>query len=216
MTHDTIYDKNGYARKLYPCPKCGKPRRNNYGMCRACKMADRRSGEKLAPVVTNSEVVFLTASGRRKTMYACPGCGKPRHNPRGLCLGCDQKKRQRKKDGMRCIDCGRPVSKQRVQRCQKCHEDRYRKPEVPKRLCKRCGKDIDTKAANWHCRQCNSEMAQDRFAVERGELPLDRTVLAATEETNDVRRCPTCGGKITTKSCVKCVVLGKIGAKGFV
>ena len=191
--------------KPYSCPTCGVPRHDNDGQCKDCWNKSRRKSTK--PIGG-----ICTGCGKKidRRNYKCRECfmaGKAIH-PRP-----------------NCIDCGVPVCRKRCQRCNSCNNKwRAANPDKWRVLhkCKECQAPLPRKSPTGWCRPCANRLRGTDYS-ERVHSWNEQRKQFKFKELNEAaklcrkqKRCPTCGGKITTKSCVKCVVLGKIGEKGFV
>lgn len=198
-------DKYGFRRTLYPCPQCQKPRRSKCGLCRECKQAnDRVRRQAISPTHYQEEVV-LDNRGYKRTRYPCPGCGALRNVKFGKCRKCYESERKASTlKERKCFDCSKPLTPYKTsKRCYTCEQARRRAlidPQQPKQ------KIVSER---------QKEKAQDNYWMRRGEVPPDRNVIAAAKYSRRQKKCPTCGVKITTRECVACAVLNRVGEKGF-
>lgn len=85
----------------------------------------------------------------------------------------------------------------------------------PRDICKDCGAKNDNNGSMPRCRKCHGKKMEEVLWQKNGGLPLDRQVDDAAKLTEEIKRCPKCGGKYTTQECVRCVVIQRIGGKGF-
>ncbi len=211
----TRIDKSGYRRTIYHCPGCGKVRCDNHGMCRECFVKsvgrDIVRGKKCG--------TYKDARGYDRPLYECLKCGKVKKHEGGMCRACSDKYRiENRKPKPICIHCGNRTKSRFKNVCEVCRVRIWKQAQRkhPRDECIDCKCKKDHKSNIPRCRRCHGMHLKDVYMKTHGDLPQDRDIVDAGKLTWKVRKCPDCGAKITTKECVRCVTLRKIGAKGFV
>ena len=202
---DIPKDSRGFNRTLYPCPQCGKKRRSKCGLCRECKHANNRAKRQAVSPTHYQEQVVLDNRGYKRTLYPCPGCGKLRKANYGKCRKChDSERKTSSLKERKCFDCSKPLAPYKTsKRCYTCEQVRRRTLKL--------GTLPEARAMS----ERERKKAQESYWLRRGEVPPDREVIAAAKFSRRQKKCPTCGVKITTRKCVACAVLNRVGEKGF-
>lgn len=200
---------------LHPCPICGKMKREKGSNCRECHL-------KLGKHITRGPKAgnYLNHKGQKRPLYRCLECGKEKKSDGGRCRECSEKAQRATRTPIPpCRVCKKRLSISRRQDiCRSCRKRQQRADarECPLEICKDCGAKNDNNGSMPRCRACHGKMMEEILWQKAGGLPLDRQVDDAAKLTEEIKRCSKCGCKYTTQDCVRCVVLGKIGDKGFV
>ena len=198
-----------YGRKCHKCSKCNEFCRKGAEQCRACRNAD----------LDASRQTMSKGKVYPRTIYKCQTCGKEKYSNYPRCWDCAKKAgafRGRVAKPRFCT-CGKQLSDIRSKMCRQCDQERRnaQAQEIKHRKCKDCGGTPDGRTRDGRCRGCYSKFRQNEYARQNGEPPPDHNVIAAAKFSRRQKKCPTCGVKITTRECVACAVLNRVGEKGF-
>jgi len=214
----TPLDSRGQRRTLYPCPTCGRLKREKGSECIDCRL-------KAGKHIPKTKRVY------KHKLRKCQSCGVEKRSPTALCRRCaaaagrfSRSKQPPKSDY---CACGvRLSNKHKSSHCQACENKRRRKliDELKGKMCSVCGTNKpNLKSLSGRCSECEgasstkirAHAARVKYYETRGEPMPDLDVIIAAKPIQVPKKCPTCGVKITTRECVACAVLGRIGEKGF-
>lgn len=146
----------------------------------------------------------LTCHKKRRTSTQCPHCGQPKSNVSNACKKCSlqmQKGMAKPRTNRPCPDCGVAQVSPKAKRCLACEKARRKKDGHFVHNCTRTSE--------------MREAQRKKYWEMRRQPGPDRNVIAAAKSTRHQKKCPNCGVKITTRECVACAVLNRVGEKGF-
>lgn len=202
-------------RSGWKCLDCGAQlSQAKHRRCNTCE-AQRRLDVMKAGV----HVIHQNGKTYERTKYKCQSCGIEKYSPSPRCRKCAIDEGVFRPKARQCgtCKCGKQLGDPRTTMCRQCDAERRKAiaKELKHTTCRDCGGKPDTRTKDGRCRACYSKFRQDEYARQNGELPLDRDILAAAKYSRKQKKCPTCGVKITTRECVACAVLNRVGEKGF-
>lgn len=205
------------TRTMYPCPTCGKPRRCNIGECHKCRIAQGKH-------IAKKKHVY------KRKLQKCEGCGIEKRSPTKLCRKCaaaaGRYSRSKSPKSDYCACGARLSNKHKSSICRHCEDKRRRDlaNELRGKMCSVCGVNRpNLKSLTGRCSVCEgasstkirAHAARVKYYESRGEPMPDLDVILAAKASPKIKKCPTCGVKITTHECVACAVLNRVGEKGF-